>query len=95
VIAHLARADARAVATALRGAAASDLPGPATLRRLGVPALILAWRGDPVHPVSTASHLAELLPRAELNVAESLEQVRAWPARIATFVARVSGEEPP
>jgi len=83
---HLARADARAVVTAMRGAADSDLPDRAALRALCIPALILAWRGDPVHPVSTATQLAELLPRAELHVATTLDEIRAWPERIAAFV---------
>ncbi len=85
VIDHLARADANAVVTAMRGAAESDLPDPAALRGLRIPTLILAWRGDPVHPVSTAARLAELLPRAELHVAGTLDEVRAWSGRIAAF----------
>ena len=95
VIEHLSRADARAVTTAMRGAAGSDLPDRASLRRLRVPALILAWRGDPVHPVSTSTQLAELLPRAELHVADTLDEVRAWPGRIAAFAQSVSREEQP
>jgi pimeloyl-ACP methyl ester carboxylesterase len=83
---HLARADARAVVTAMRGAADSDLPDRAALRELRIPTLILAWRGDPVHPVSTATQLAELLPHAELQVAATLDEIRAWPERIAAFV---------
>jgi pimeloyl-ACP methyl ester carboxylesterase len=89
-VAHLARADARAVSTAMRGAAESDLPDPASLRALRAPALILAWRGDPVHPTSTATRLAELLPRAELHVAATLDEIRAWPERVAAFVATVA-----
>jgi len=92
---HLARADARAVVTAMRGAADSDLPDRAALRELRVPALILAWRGDPVHPVSTATRLAELLPRAELHVATTLDEIRAWPERIAVFVRDVCVEAKP
>ena len=95
VVEHLAHADARAVATAMRGAADSDLPDRAALRGLRMPALILAWRGDPVHPVSTATQLAELLPRADLHVATTLDEVRAWPACIATFARRVSQEAQP
>ncbi len=87
---HLAHADARAVATAMRGAADSDLPDRASLCDLRMPALILAWRGDSVHPVSTATQLADLLPRADLRVAATLDEVRAWPARIATFARGVS-----
>ena len=89
---QLAHADARAVAAAMRGAADSDLPDRAALRELRIPALILAWRGDSVHPVSTATQLAELLPRADLRVAAMLDEVRAWPALIATFARGVSKE---
>ena len=92
---HLARADARAVVTAMRGAADSDLPARAALRELRIPALILAWRGDPVHPLSTATQLAELLPRSELHVATTLDEIRAWPDRIATFVRNVCVEPYP
>ncbi len=84
---HLAGADPRAVAAALRGAAASDLPDPEALRALRMPALILAWRDDPVHPVSTARRLAELLPQAELRLAPGLDEIRSWPERVAGFVA--------
>jgi pimeloyl-ACP methyl ester carboxylesterase len=92
---HLARADARAVVTAMRGAADSDLPDRAALRELRMPALILAWRGDPVHPLSTAQQLAELLPRSELHVATTLDEIRAWPERIATFARNVCVEAQP
>jgi pimeloyl-ACP methyl ester carboxylesterase len=95
VVEQLARADARAVATAMRGAADSDLPDRAALRGLRMPALILAWRGDPVHPVSTATQLAELLPRADLHLAMTLDEVRAWPGLIAAFVRGVSLEAQP
>lgn len=91
LVEHLGRADARAVACAMRGAASSDLPDPAALRSLRAPALILAWRGDPVHPLATATRLAELLPHAELHVAGSFDAVRAWPARIAAFVQAAGG----
>jgi pimeloyl-ACP methyl ester carboxylesterase len=92
---QLAHADARAVATAMRGAAESDLPDRAALRALRVPALILAWRGDPVHPVSTATQLAELLPQAELHVAATLDEIHAWPERIAAFARGVGPEARP
>jgi len=88
---HIARLDARAVVAALRGAAASDLPDPAALRALRIPALVLAWDGDPMHPISTARRLAELLPLARLDVATSLDAVHAWPRQIAGFL-RTIGE---
>jgi pimeloyl-ACP methyl ester carboxylesterase len=71
----------------LRGAAASDLPGPDELAALAQPALVLAWDGDEGHPLSTAERLAELLPHAELQVATHLRDVLGWPARVAAFLA--------
>jgi pimeloyl-ACP methyl ester carboxylesterase len=86
MVEQLARADARAVAATLRGAAESDLPEPEQLRSLRAPALILAWRNDPVHPVSTATRLQKLLPKADLSVAGSIEEIRRWPELVARFV---------
>jgi pimeloyl-ACP methyl ester carboxylesterase len=86
---HLARADERAVVAALTGAAQSDLPDPGALRSLDIPALILAWRGDPVHPVSTARRLAEVMPRAELVLAHGLDDIRDWPDRFRAFRERI------
>jgi pimeloyl-ACP methyl ester carboxylesterase len=92
MVEQLANADARVTATALRGAAESDLPDPEALRELRIPALILAWRNDPVHPVSTATRLSELLPEAELQVAGTLAEIRAWPERVARFLRGHSPE---
>ena len=89
LIRHLARADERAVAAALAGAAQSDLPPAAELARIEAPTLILAWRRDPVHPISTAERLAEVMPNAELVVAGSLSDIRGWPERAADFLERV------
>jgi pimeloyl-ACP methyl ester carboxylesterase len=89
LIEHLARADERAVVAALTGAAQSDLPDPEALRSLDIPALILAWRGDPVHPVSTAQRLAEVMPRAEIAVAQGLHDLRDWPDRFRAFRERI------
>jgi pimeloyl-ACP methyl ester carboxylesterase len=76
--------------TVLRGAAASDLPDLDALRSLDVPAVVLAWAGDPGHPVATAEALAEALPRATLEVAEDLATVLAWPERVAAVLAAAS-----
>lgn len=71
----------------LRGAGASDLPAPDVLAGIEQPTLLLAWDTDPVHPVATAERLAELLPRAELHVASTLDDVRSWGAVVARFLA--------
>ncbi|HME69974.1 MAG TPA: hypothetical protein VKM54_08910 [Myxococcota bacterium] len=72
----------------------SDLPDRAALRGRCIPTLILVWRSDSVHPVSTA-RLAELLPSAELHVAGTLDEVRAWSGRIATFARAAALEAHP
>jgi pimeloyl-ACP methyl ester carboxylesterase len=89
VVDTLGRADRRAVIAALRGAAASDLPAPQALRAVDAPALVLAWRGDPAHPLSTAERLVELLPGAELHVAASLDEIRAWSGAICDFLSEL------
>jgi pimeloyl-ACP methyl ester carboxylesterase len=71
----------------LRGAASTDLPAAGALAGVAHPALILAWDTDPVHPVSTAEYLAGVLPRAELHVSTTVDDVRSWPARAAAFLA--------
>lgn len=71
----------------LRGAAASDLPAPDAVASITVPTLILAWTGDETHPVSTAERLAELLPHAELHVADDLRSILGWSRSVVDFVA--------
>ncbi|WP_310795695.1 alpha/beta fold hydrolase [Herbiconiux moechotypicola] len=70
-----------------RGAGASDLPAPESLRGVPTPALVLAWATDAGHPLSTAERLVELLPEAELHVSHTAADVRTWAARAATFFA--------
>jgi pimeloyl-ACP methyl ester carboxylesterase len=86
---HLGSADRRVVAAVLRGAAQSDLPPLGALAALRVPALVLAWRGDRSHPLSTATQLAEALPDAELHVARSAKDVRRWSALVGEFLDAV------
>ena len=77
------------VPSILRGAAASDLPDPTAIAELWQPTLILAWRGDDGHPVSSAEALRGLLPHAELLVAERVADLAAWPKRVARFHAEL------
>jgi hypothetical protein len=51
-----------------------------------IPVLVLAWAGDPGHPVSTAARLAEVLPHARLEVAETPAQRLMWGALAAQFM---------
>jgi 3-oxoadipate enol-lactonase len=78
--------DPRVLAAILRGAAASDLPPPESLAAIAQPALVLAWIGDPGHPVSTATTLADTLPNAELDVAADLAAIRRWPVLVGRFL---------
>jgi len=70
----------------LRGAAASDLPASESIAALDHRTLILAWTGDPGHPVSTAERLHELLPNSELQVAHELTDLFTWSATMAEFL---------
>ena len=70
----------------LRGAAASDAPGAAELSRIDVPALVLAWSGDPGHPVSSGEALADCLPDARLRVASTPAELAAWPELVRRFL---------
>ncbi len=70
----------------LRGAASSDLPPPDAIATITQPTLVLAWRGDAGHPVSTAEQLAAVLPDAHLRIATDLSEVLSWPAQVAAFL---------
>ena len=72
----------------LRGAGLSDLPAPEAVARIDAPTTILAWVGDPGHPLSTAESLAVLLPHATLRVARTPEDVEAWPEILRQDVDR-------
>ncbi|MGW2035611.1 alpha/beta fold hydrolase [Streptomyces sp. NPDC001811] len=71
----------------LRGAARSDLPPEEDIASLPLPVLVLAWDGDPVHPVATAERLAELLPAARLSIATTSGATREWGHAAAKFLA--------
>ncbi len=86
----LPEVDEAILPSVFRGAAASDLPVPAELALIDVPVRVLAWTDDPSHPMSTAERLTDLLPRAELTVAASPEEVRRWPSLLHDDVLRVS-----
>lgn len=79
--------DPATLPSVLRGAAASDLPSPEAVAAITVPVLVLAWAGDPTHPVATAERLGELLPHAQVSVADGLRDVLTWPEQVVSFVA--------
>ena len=49
--------------------------------------LILAWTGDPGHPVSTAEALGELLPDTRLHLASTAEELAGWSGLVGDFLA--------
>jgi pimeloyl-ACP methyl ester carboxylesterase len=80
----------RLLPSVLRGAGMSDLPSPDDVRGVTVPVLLLPWATDPGHPASTSERLAELLPDAEMHLAEKLDDVATWTDRVEAFLAKVS-----
>lgn len=76
------------LALVMRGATRANLPDRADIARIGVPVLILAWTGDPVHPVSTAEELHSLLPDAELHVVSTRSDLSTWTTRTRQFLQR-------
>jgi pimeloyl-ACP methyl ester carboxylesterase len=55
------------LASSLRAAAASSGPTPDELAALAVPAGLVAFRDDPLHPAAVAREWAAALPRAVLR----------------------------
>jgi 3-oxoadipate enol-lactonase len=74
------------VPSVLRGAASSTFPDEEALRSITQPTLILTWDTDPNHPVSTAEHLAALLPSSTLEIAADPDGIRGWGRRAAAFL---------
>jgi len=72
--------------TLFLAAARSDLPAKADLAAVRAPTLILAWTGDPGHPISVAEQLADTLPSAELIIAETPEQLHTWGQLVVDFL---------
>jgi pimeloyl-ACP methyl ester carboxylesterase len=56
-------------------------------RTLGMPALVIGHRRDPVHPFSDAGMLAEELPNGRLLEAESIIELRLSPDRLTSEIA--------
>ena len=85
-IENIAKFDPRTLVTILKGAKLSNFPPREEIAAIRIPALILAWVGDPVHPVETADSLHALLPDSTLIVAENLPEVLTWSDRIREFI---------
>jgi pimeloyl-ACP methyl ester carboxylesterase len=75
----------------LRGVGMSDLPAPEVIATLPHPTLILTWDTDPLHPVSTAQRLHELIPDSTLHVAASVDAVKTWTDRTSDFLTSGKG----
>ena len=75
-------------ASVMKGAALSDFPSKEALQGIEVPALVLAWPDDSMHPVRSAETLAGLLPQGTLHIAASYDDVRNWPALVESFLAK-------
>lgn len=91
ILASLGTAPSVAVSEALlpsilRGAALTDLPDDGRLATLDLPVLVLAWSGDPGHPLSTARRLVSILPDARLQIADTPSQLRQWSQVAADFL---------
>jgi pimeloyl-ACP methyl ester carboxylesterase len=86
----LASANPLHVQAALGGAARSDMPDLALLRKLRVPTLILAWEGDTAHPVSTATQLAEILPDVRDLVICDPGDIRDWETALLRFIKQMA-----
>jgi 3-oxoadipate enol-lactonase len=78
--------DPARLALVLRGAVGANLPPRDLVAKIAAPALILAWSGDPSHPLTTANELTSLLPNARLVVASTAEQIEGWTAEVANFL---------
>jgi pimeloyl-ACP methyl ester carboxylesterase len=70
----------------LRGAASTDLPAPEQIAAVRVPTQILAWDGDPGHPVATADRLHDLIPGSVLHVAHTPAELATWTERTVAFL---------
>lgn len=76
---------------ALRGATRAQLPDRDHIAGIDCPTLILAWTGDPVHPIATADELSELIPHADVDVASDSADIARWTGLVGDFVRSISG----
>lgn len=85
--ARMRAADPVRLAGLFRGAVNAQLPSKEAVAAITAPTLILAWTGDPAHPVSSAEELHRLMPNAELALASDVEELVTWTDRIGSFLA--------
>jgi len=89
----LRTADPVRLAGVFRGAAGADLPAREAVAAITCPSLILAWSGDPGHPVSSAEQLHGLIDGSTVHVAATLDELETWTGRIVDFLAAVGPVE--
>jgi 3-oxoadipate enol-lactonase len=82
----LGSSDPERLSRVFRGAGTADLPAEDEIARIDVPTLILAWTGDPGHPMATAARLQELMPHAELAVATTPAGLETWTGRVVSWL---------
>ena len=82
----LGAADPKRLVAIFRGAGTADLPLPEDLATIAAPTLVLAWSGDPSHPVSTAERLGALLPNSDVVISSTREDLDTWTSRCAAFL---------
>jgi pimeloyl-ACP methyl ester carboxylesterase len=87
---RLREAGAERLSVVFRGAATADLPSAGAVAEIGVPTLVLAWSGDPGHPVSTAERLGDLIDGSEVRVAASWDELSTWTPQVVEFLRRVA-----
>jgi hypothetical protein len=71
------------LSSVLRGVGRSDLPTQEAVATVRHPTPILTWDTDPLHPVSTAERLHELIPDSTLHVSTTVADIKTWAERAA------------
>lgn len=90
--ATLGAADPARLAACFRGAAYADLPPLDQLATITAPTLVLAWSGDPGHPVTTAERLGATLPNVQVAVASTRAEFDGWSDTLHAFLEPVESE---
>lgn len=80
-------ADPTRLAACFRGAAHADLPSLEDLATITTPTLVLAWSGDPGHPVSTAERLRDTLPNVQVSIASTRPEFASWSDQLNAFLS--------
>lgn len=73
-------------------AAQSDYPDKELVVQLDIPVLILGWEGDDTHPISSIDQLKTVLPKAEIHIAENIDQLNQFTSVVENFVRKISSE---